>query len=353
MKILFVPYARHPYYKLLTDALRKQGVETESGKLLKFFTLTKQVRQQKNIDIVHITWSHAFFITGSRVKTFVKALFFIVDLIAIKIIGIKLIWTVHNKYDHEQRHRDIDILVRRMLTRICDAMIIECKKAKMEIVKILNLKDSSKIKIIPAGNYIDAYPNAVDRKDARDKLGFKSENFIFLSFGLIRPYKGITELIDVFNDIDHPQSKLLIAGKPFHEKIAEEIRDKCCANNNIMLIFEDIPENEVQIYMNAADIVVLPYRDILTSGVVILAMSFSKAVIAPAMGCISDILDEKGSFLYEPSNKDGLTNSMKLALGTDLEDLRNMGNYNFELAKKFDWEDIGRKIFEVYKDCLK
>jgi len=58
--------------------------------------------------------------------------------------------------------------------------------------------------------------------------------------------------------------------------------------------------------MNACDVVVFPYQEILTSGAVILAMSFGRACVAPRLGCIQDVLDDKGAFIYEPSNKAGL-----------------------------------------------
>jgi len=60
-----------------------------------------------------------------------------------------------------------------------------------------------------------------------------------------------------------------------------------CDNDKRIKVFLDfIPDNDIQIYMNAADIIVLPYLDILNSGVAILAMSFGKPVIAPRTGSI-------------------------------------------------------------------
>ena len=54
--------------------------------------------------------------------------------------------------------------------------------------------------------------------------------------------------------------------------------------------------------MNASDVVVLPFRDILTSDSAILAMSFGKPVITPAIGCTLDILKDSRNFPYNPSN---------------------------------------------------
>ncbi|WP_242482112.1 glycosyltransferase, partial [Trichormus variabilis] len=60
---------------------------------------------------------------------------------------------------------------------------------------------------------------------------------------------------------------------------------------NIKFIPGFVPSEKLQIYLNACDVVVFPYRDILTSGAVMLAMSFGRACIAPRKGCIAEVLD--------------------------------------------------------------
>lgn len=352
MKVLFIPYGKkNAYHRLLTTALQNEGVETKPGQVLKLFSLVRQVVREKDIDIIHIVWSHYFFITRSKVKTLIKAILFILDLCIIKILGIKIVWTIHNKYNHEEQHKNIDILVSKILSRVCSVMKVEGKSAKLEIIKLFNIKDVSKVEVIPEGSYIEAYPNEVDRKHSRKKLGIKSKEFVFLYFGQIRPYKGVPELINAFKKLNSSQTKLLILGKPYNNEIADYILEKCNKSVNIQTVFKFISDNEIQIYMNAADVVVLPYREILTAGAVILAMSFSKPVIAPAIGCIPDVLDVRGSFLYNPLAKDSLLRVMQCAL--DKNDLTKMGKHNFELAKQLKWNKIAKRTYDVYKRCLR
>ena len=351
MKILFVPYGeKNAYHRLLTTALRSQGVETKAGQVLSLFSLFRQVIRERNIDIVHIVWTDPFFISKSKVKTLIRAILFILDLLIIKTLRIKIVWTVHNKYNHEEQHKDIDILVSKILSRICDVMKVECKKAKSDIIRLFNVKNPSKIEVISEGSYIEAYPNEVDRGLSREKLGLKPEEIIFLYFGQIRPYKGVPELIEAFKKLNHPQAKLLIVGKPLNNEVANAVMRRCIGVKHIRTIFKFIPDDEIQMYMYAADIIVLPYRDILTSGAVILAMSFGKPVIAPAIGCIPDVLDSEGSILYDPSEKEGLVKAMKQALDANL---KKMGEHNLELAKQLRWDDIAKRTCEVYQECLR
>ena len=118
-----------------------------------------------------------------------------------------------------------------------------------------------------------------------------------------------------------------------------------CANIKFMPGF--IPDDQIQVYMNASDAVILPYRDILTSGAAILAMSFGRACIAPRLGCINDILDEHGAFLYDPDATDGLVRALKSAVASG-RDLSRMGAYNRYLAKQWDWERIAQRTLDVY-----
>jgi len=352
MKVLFIPdYSKgNPYQRLLAGSLLDLGVEVVFGQIFRAFSLTISALRNGKPDIIHMIWTNPFFIASTSFKTFVKLALFIVDLMLVKLVGIKIVWTVHNKYNHEERHVRLDLLSSKMLAKICDVIKVESSGARSEIQKLYKISDASKIITIPEGNYIDIYPNIVDKVTSRKSLGLSLDDLVFLYFGQIRPYKGVPELVRVFKKLGNTRAKLLIAGRPYNNEIAEDILEKCDSNENIKTIFEFIPDDEIQIYMNAADVVVLPYQDILTSGAVILAMSFGKPAIAPAIGCIPDVLDKEGSFLYDPLEKDGLLRAMRRAVDADLG---KMGKHNFQLAKRFQWDDIGKQTYEIYQECLR
>jgi glycosyltransferase involved in cell wall biosynthesis len=278
-----------------------------------------------------------------------KSFSFIGELLFLRLLGINIVWTVHNIASHEADFRSMELFFARLIKKFCNKIIVHTTFARSEVIRAYGVKDSS-ITVIPHGNYINYYENKMNRENARNHFRISTEDLVFLYFGRIRPYKGLPELIDAFKKLNHSQMRLLIVGEPFNNEIAKDVLKKCDNDGRISVILKFIPEDEIQIYMNTADVVVLPYRDILTSGAVILAMSFGKAIIAPAIGCIPDVLDSEGSFLYNPSDEDGLVKAMIKVLDSELD---KMGQHNFQLANKLSWKDIGKKTYDVYSECLR
>jgi beta-1,4-mannosyltransferase len=350
MKIIFIPDYRdgNPYQQILSKSLVKEGVDVYFGNFVGLFSILKLVKKFWKPDILHIHWPHPFLIADNKSKTLLRSTIFICELLILRAINIKIIWTIHNISNHEDKFSSEELFFNRLLIKLCNKLIAHCSSAKSEVIKIYNTKESS-IVVIPHGNYIGWYKNAITRSRARKELNLSEKDVIFLYFGQIRPYKGVLELIIDFKKLNHQQAKLLIVGKPLNDDVAADILNECNESEKIKNIFEFIPDDDLQIYMNAADVVVLPYRNILTSGAVISAISFGKPIIAPAIGCIGDILDEKGSFLYSTTN-DGLLKAMECALDTN--NLISFGKYNLELAKKLRWNEIGKKTYHIYQNVL-
>jgi glycosyltransferase involved in cell wall biosynthesis len=180
-------------------------------------------------------------------------------------------------------------------------------------------------------------------------LDYEDESILFLFLGSIRPYKGIFELIDVFRNIESPKARLLIVGNPANETTKSDLLNRCELDSRIKTHLQYVPDDEIQIYMNAADVAVFPYTDILTSGSVLLAMSFGKSIVVPRIGCISETLDAKGSFLYDPDDTNGLSAAMQTVLTSDLA---TMGRHNRANVESYDWKKIAQMTLSVYSKSV-
>ena len=360
MKVIFIPdYSKwNLYQKALANSLSKEGAEVSFSTSFRLFSVLSSVKNHWKPDILHIHWPHPFLLASSKGKTILKSVSFIGELLLLKLFGIKIVWSVHNIANLERKHRYLELFFSKLIARLCNKLIVHCPSAKKEVMDVYGMTKDSLIEVIPHGNYIHSYENIVSKTQARKKLQLSNEDTVFLSFGQIRPYKGVSELVDAFKKFNYLQAKLLIVGKPRNNEINDEIREKCDMDKNILLLFKFVPDDEIQIYMNAADVVVYTCHTSFFSptqmpGGVILAMSFGKPVIAPAIGCIPDGLDSEGSILYNPLDKEGLLKVMHSILDKDTNNLIKMGKHNFELAKQLRWDEIAKRTCEVYRQLSK
>jgi glycosyltransferase involved in cell wall biosynthesis len=350
MEIVFIPYYKeNPYQKLLADSISRLNKNVKIHFHTEFsFSVLGLVRKYWKVDILHLHWPSPFLLATNVIKTIIKSVSFLCELLILKLFGIKIVWTVHNIVNHEEKFSSIELFFNKIIARLSSKIIVHSPSVKVEVMQAYRLTKNSLIEIIPHGNFINFYENVLSKREVRQQLHLNEDEIIFLYIGLIRPYKGILELIATFKRLNAQRTKLLICGRPINIEIRNEILKECGRDKNIKTFLKFIPDNEIQIYMNAADIIILPFTNILTSSTIILAMSFGKPIIAPLLGCIQDVLDEKGSFLYEPS-EDGLFKAMIQALNTDI---KKMGEHNLKLVQQWTWNEVADKTYRVYQEAM-
>ena len=355
LKVSYAPQRKstNPYQNLLEGHLSILGAQLQGVDVYEFFL--PAATRKFNPDVIHLHWLDTFIDAKNISKSFLKLLGFIFGLIVLKIQGTKIVWTVHNLKNHESHPNRLRFLFECIcglaVAKLCHAIISHSEFASFQISSRFNLSGKRKIFIVPHGNYIGYYENSVTQTDARYTLGIPLKTFVYLFLGHIRPYKGVLELIQAFTQLDTTHSvHLVIAGEPLTKEIAEEIFEETSHHTNVLLNLHSVPDDKIQFYMNACDVVVFPYLDILTSGAMILAMSFGKACIAPRLGCIAETLDNNGSFLYEPTDENGLLKSL-----IDAKKNRSlavkMGQHNLRVIEKNDWNLVALKTYDVYQRC--
>lgn len=344
----FVPFdERNPYQRALAAHLRVLGVHVTSRNSLEA-VIPRIVRSAESPNLIHLHWLPRFYpdLRGGR-----RLLKFWLRLLLLRLLGRRVVWTVHNLYAHEGVCRWMERWLARRVIASAARVIVHSETARRLVVEEFGCQDREKIVVVPHGNYVGCYPNTISGEDARARLRLDPQSVVVLFLGNIRPYKGVSELIEAYQQLASSSSSLVIAGRPPNQSVVSELERKILNNQRIQLRPEFIPDEEVQHYLNASDVVVFPYQDILTSGAVILAMSFGRACIAPALGCIPDVLDERGAFLYDPRQPDGLRAAMEQAI-QDRARLKAMGAHNRERAEEWGWDRIARETVAVYAAAL-
>lgn len=353
VNVLFIPdyTLRNPYQRELATALAKRGVTVTMSNGVGKLPILGAIRLHGKPDVLHLHWTHRLLIGGGRAKSVMKSLWFVAELLIVKLLGVRIVWTVHNLLEHDDPrgpgHPEIELFFHRILVRLYDQLIVHSWFARDAAIRTYHLRGplENKVNVIAHGHYIHSYKNEVGREQARRKLKLDEEAVVFLYFGQIRRYKGVFGLVDQFRKLEDPRVRLLIVGDPANDAERLKLAQHCQGDSRIKSRLQFIPDEEIQLYMNAADVVVLPFRDMLTSATVLLAMSFGRAIVAPRLGYIDEVLDEEGGFLYDPSDRHGLLKALSQALTADVA---AMGQRNYAKAQCFDWDGIAEQTHEAY-----
>lgn len=352
LRVLFLPrYVKsNPYQRELAAALGDRGVRVVYAGAPPHHPLPilSGWMRRGRPRVVHLHWTHQYLGGADVTPGPLRRARFLWQLRILRRLGVRLIWTIHNLGSHEGERSPGETAVHRKLFELCDAVICHCDAAAASAAEAyeLDARLRRRLHVIPHGNYIGVYPNTVPRSEARSRLGLPAEARVLLFIGAVRAYKGLEELLAAFRALDEPDARLVIAGAPRRPSDAVPVVAAAAGDSRVTLRLEFIPEDQVQVFLNAADVVVLPFRDVLTSGSMVLAMSFGRAVVAPSLGCLPETLAPGGGALYEPDDPKGLATALRTALTADLE---AMGARNLERARELEWGPIADATAQLYR----
>jgi glycosyltransferase involved in cell wall biosynthesis len=297
--------------------------------------------------ILHLHFFDELTQRPSRPATALRSLLFLALLAALRLRGARLVWTAHNLEPHELYHPSWGLLDYRLVARWSHAIIAHSQAARALLVARYGALPQCVV--IPHGSYVGLYGPPRDQPASRAALGLPEAGPVMLCLGTLRPYKNIEGLIDAFGALPAAaRGTLLIAGAPKSAIYAEALRRRAAAVPGVDLRAEFVADAELPSYLAAADLVVLPYRSLLTSGILLWALSYARPVVAPAFGPVRELLCEgQTGFLFAP----GDTGALRDALGRALAypDLAALGRAGLALARELSWPRIAAATLECYR----
>ncbi len=350
MEVLFLcAFDDNPYQVELRDALADHGVRVRTGDHTEYLPVLGRFRHGRP-DVVHLHWLDNLLVSHNPVFSVLLGLRLLFELAVCRLLGVGVVWTVHNVLHHEKPQPRLELFFRRLVARLCDALVLHSACAQGRVVDAYDVPmdgGGPAVVVVPHGHFVDSYENDVSREAAREWLGVGDEP-VFLFFGNVRPYKGVDDLVAAFKRLDG-DARLFVVGRALDDDAADaRLRAACAEDDRISTVFQFVPEADIQRYMNAADALVLPFDEVLTSGSAILGMSFGRAVVAPRIGCLPDVLAATPELLYDPDEPDALYEALSEAREADLEDA---GRRNFERVREYDWDGIAARTRAVYEDA--
>ncbi len=292
-------------------------------------------------DIIH----YQFF----RLKS-IECIFFFV----LKFLNIKIFHTAHEVLP--TNNYKLESIYDKIIYKLSDVLLVHSERNKNDLIKYYRVAPE-KVFVIPMGGArFYKEEEEINTETARERLKIDLSKKVILFFGAIKLYKGLDVLLRAINHYDKNDLVLIIAGafdsKELEAEIISAIKN---VNKNVQIItkFGYVKPSEIPIIFSASDIVVLPYKRITHSGVVHLAYSFAKPVLATKVGDFEDtIKHHKTGILIEPNDDRELLDAI-IQITSGSLDLKLMGKYAKELNdREYSWAVCAGRLKERYTSFI-
>ncbi|WNZ47629.1 glycosyltransferase family 4 protein [Leptolyngbya boryana CZ1] len=327
---------KNPYNWLLYHHLEHLGADIHDCSLLRCLF--------ERYDILHVHWPEDGLNAREYSQVFYRllSLFLIVKLAKCK--GAKLVWTSHNYRAHERHYPRLEKCFWQTFLNQIDGYISLSHQGREILLHSFPQLQQKPCLVSSHGHYQDAYPNDVDRQTARDRFSILPDQFVIAHFGRIRQYKNVPHLIETFRQLPDPKLVLLIAGAPETKEIQHCILEGATNDPRVQVNLETLREEEFQYYLQAADLVILPYFEVLNSGSALLSLSFGCPTLLPNKGSMRELQEQVGKQwikLYE----DELTVSVL----KDAISWASINRFDSIDLSHFDWDEIAQETFDFFK----
>ena len=341
LKTVLIPHREDAggiYIEELARAYTQRGFRVETG-------AAKLYDPAIRPDIIHLQWpeEHYRWRAGASPERLSAA--FLSSLDEHRKRGARVAWTVHNIAPHEHRSSAFDRTVYERVMSLASVIVHHCEASKSLLRETYDVPKEAAEVVSPMGGYF-AYPGNVTKEHAREMLGLPKDAFVYLSFGLIRAYKGLDLLLRAFRRCRAPRKYLLIAGLHMHRpwRLRLQLWTAALLSRNVRVISTYIPHDKVQPMIASCDVLVLSHLHGLNSAVAVLGVSSGRPVVGPRMGCIASVLEQGCNMLYEPGNAEALTAAMQRASSLDLALVEQE---NVRVARSWKWEGMADSVLHA------
>ena len=254
-----------------------------------------------------------------------------------------LVLTAHDLLPREPRLGQAQAQLR-LLQRM-SAVIVHSQYGRGQLVSRLNLPQD-KVHVIHHGAFehvVAAAPSPLpaplDRVDEP----------VVLFFGLVRPYKGVSTLLDAWRGVTG--AELWVVGRPMIEMGPL----RAAATGSVRFVDRYVPEHEVQAYFRRADVIVLPYERTERfdqSGVLATALAFGKPVVLTDIGGFPEVAATGAGRLVPAGDADALRDALQWLID-DPSARARLGQAAHDAARgPYSWASAARQTLELYRALL-
>lgn len=209
-------------------------------------------------------------------------------------------------------------------------------------------KYNDNVRTIPNGFHPNRF-HPMEQDECRKRLGLARDRFITFSLGSIIHRKGFQDLVEAARIIvkENVNTLFIIGGDgPDRLKISGLIKKYNLSDH--VLLTGYIPEDEVPIWMNAANEFVLPSYSEGNPTVMFEALGCGKPFIGTIVGGVPEVItDPKLGSLVKPGDVDGLQNAISTSMEINWDE-----EFILDHAKQFTWDKIGSQLMDIYAELM-
>jgi glycosyltransferase involved in cell wall biosynthesis len=305
---------QNPYNALIYTAMLEQGAQVSE-----YYGGGWLFGQH---DVFHIHWPESAFNHG-LVGAWLTSRVLLTAMDRLRRQGTRCIWTAHNLAAHERRFPKAEARAWRAFNARLDGFISLTSHGLVAVrERFPELRDVPGFAVAHP-HFRGAYPDTLTREQARARLGIAADTRVISYLGRILEYKNVPELVRVFlRSVAAPGAsdtrpwQLLVAGQPRSQAQVEQVTQACSGDARVHLWLRHIASDELQLFLRAADLVVLPYREIFNSGSALLALSFDRPVLMPSSPTSLDLRESCGAdwvHVYDSLTPDVLRATLEAA----------------------------------------
>jgi len=237
--------------------------------------------------------------------------FFAVTWLLRRRTNIRIIYLLDNVIPHEKY--PLGMFLTRLALGQGHGFIAQSEQVHRDLLTVLPQTSPDAIITTPHPVYDFGEPGRPrkTKTEARKSLGVPVDGKLALFFGFIKPYKGVTHLIDAagpLREVFSDDLRILIVGDIYGEK--QPYLDQIAASPGrdiIQLVDGFVPDETVEDYFLAADLAVLPYVSATQSGIVQIAYNYDLPVVTTDVGGLPEVvLDGATGFIVPPENAPAL-----------------------------------------------
>jgi len=206
--------------------------------------------------------------------------------------------------------------------------------------------DPDKVRVIPHGAF--GYLTELPEKPLPAELA-GAEGPVILAFGLLRPYKGIENLLEAFRAVEG--AELWIVGNPRMD--VGPLRELAArAPGRVRFLTRFVEDAEIPAIFRRADLLALPYLDAEHSGVLYTGLAFGKPLVLSAVGGFPEVAEAGAARLVPPGDTGALAATLAELVADEAARAELTAAATRAAAGPFSWDEAARRTLDLYRELI-